>query len=131
MDEPLEPDLGEIKRLHQAAFADLRKTTQRDGDGFVERLQRWERERCAGLGLGLVRTGTEEMVGDCGDELGGEGVGSSQGTGEEEEVEVNFELGDQRERETRVEHGVDELVLKLGGEELEDYSAVRQYQKGC
>mgnify|MGYP001593171755 FL=1 len=117
LDGPPELELNEIRRLHQAAFDDLRKTTQRDGDGFVERLQRWENERVnQGVGLGLVRAG-EEMGGDA--------------EWRDEELDVNFELGDEQEAEMGEENVVDRLALQLGGEELEDYAAVREYQKVC
>lgn len=140
-----EDDDAEISRLHHLAFEQLRRETDRDGEGFVERLRRWEdsRRRATfdriGPGLGIVvdqdhgsGSGSagrpSSPVSSHGDDLGDDE--------DDDELEVTLSQPPERasaSRPTRPppEFELADLVTRLSAEGLDDFSAVREYQSRC
>lgn len=117
-DDELEAEKEEeASRLHSQAFADLRASTTRDEEGFVEKLRKWEESR---RGSGESCSSAPQLT-----------RGMPLPVEEEvEEVEVMLEIGgDGGGRARARDMDVDELANKLcGGGGIEDYEAVRLFQ---
>ncbi|GAA5896649.1 hypothetical protein JCM5296_004198 [Sporobolomyces johnsonii] len=129
-EEEEEEDRKEAERLHRAAFEQLRKATQVEEEGFVDRLRRWEAERA------------QDRARAVRDESARLGSGSVDGGDEADDDEVEVTL-DHPAPEGRLRCAgaakvpnpvasaeVDELARRLRGGacELEDYALVREVQ---
>ena len=150
-------ELGQAESLHRAAFEQLRHATHAEGEGFVERMRRWETERSArdalfGLGGGAVmqQSRTSDLapsIGSGHDRMSG-GDDDDDDDNDDEDLcedddddEIDILLdpldGDMleftpvRPPAQRVSHAeLDELAqrLRTGACEVEDYALVRDVQ---
>ncbi|GAA5955438.1 hypothetical protein JCM8115_001948 [Rhodotorula mucilaginosa] len=151
-------ELGQAESLHRAAFEQLRHATHAEGEGFVERMRRWESERSArdalfGLGGGsMLQSRASDLAPSIGAGDGTTGGGIGDDDDEEEEEDDEDLCGDDddeidilldpldgdmlefvptRPPAQRVSHAeLDELAqrLRTGACEVEDYALVRDVQ---
>ncbi|KAK4702683.1 hypothetical protein P7C70_g3536, partial [Phenoliferia sp. Uapishka_3] len=116
-------DEQEVKRLHHLAFEKLREETDRDGEGFVERLKRWEESRTKAAAGQALASCPEQDFADAEDE------------DDDDELEVvTFDQEDAKGRNQRpppIQFDVEDLVARLSGESLDDFAAVREFQSRC
>ena len=151
-------ELGQAESLHRAAFEQLRHATHAEGEGFVERMRRWETERSArdalfGLGGGAVmqQSRTSDLapsIGSGHDRMSGGGDDDDDDNDDEDlceddddddEIDIlldpldgdMLEFAPVRPPVQRVSHAeLDELAqrLRTGACEVEDYALVRDVQ---
>lgn len=154
--DDLVDELGAAESLHRAAFEQLRHATHTEGEGFVERMRRWETEKSArdalfGLGGGSVQSRVSDLAPSIGDDTSG-GVGGDDNNYEEEddnedlcedddddEIDIlldpldgdMLDFAPTRPPPQHVSHAeLDELAqrLRTGACEVEDYALVRDVQ---
>ncbi|GAA5919205.1 hypothetical protein JCM1841_002501 [Sporobolomyces salmonicolor] len=125
-----EEDRKEAERLHHAAFEQLRKATQAEEEGFVERMRRWEVERAQDRAR-AVRDDSARLA-------SGSADGGDEADDDELEVTLDHPPLDGRLRCAGAAKApnpagsveVDELARRMRGGacELEDYALVREVQ---
>ncbi|GAA5892033.1 hypothetical protein JCM6882_005669 [Rhodosporidiobolus microsporus] len=119
----------EAERLHHVAFEQLRSATRADGEGFVERMRRWEAEQ---------QQGAEEMALE-GDDDASEADDDADALDlcqDENEVELTLDLGGfgviggGASPPAVSASELDDLARRLRGGacELEDFALVREVQ---
>ncbi|KAL8283678.1 hypothetical protein RQP46_005473 [Phenoliferia psychrophenolica] len=133
-----EDDEAEISRLHHLAFEQLRRETDRDSEGFVERLRRWEDSRrtaaaatCCddSVGLGLVLDNRFSN----GPPARPSSPVSAEDEDEDDDLEVTLSPLPSQTAQSRPAGPpppleIADLVARLSAEGLDDFSAVREYQ---
>ena len=141
-----DPDEAEISRLHHLAFEQLRRATDRDGEGFVERLRRWEELRrstdfdagdVVGLGLSVVSEEDRTSGAPTRPPSPGSALDDRDDDDDDDEddgFEVTLSQAPSRTAQSRPTGlppplEIADLVARLSGEGLDDFYSVREYQK--
>ena len=138
-----DPDEAEISRLYHLAFEQLRRATDRDGEGFVERLRRWEESRrstdfhvgdVVGLGLSVVSEENRASGAPIRPPSPDSALDDRDDNKEDDDFEVTLSQVPSRTAQSRPTGlppplEIADLVARLSGEGLDDFYSVREYQK--